>query len=115
MAYLKKSRLSTRTARFLAFSDTSNGVMATSSAGHSKFAPRTFTNSLSNLQDRAGYSGVTSSAQQVREAQRHERERERLEREGPSQLADLTEEQREEINEAVSSMPIPSPPSPSML
>ena len=94
--------------------------MATSSAGHSKFAPRTFTNSLSNLPDRVGYSGVTSSAQQVREAQRHERERERaererLEREGPSQLADLTEEQREEINEAVSFMLIPSPPSPSTL
>ncbi len=80
--------------------------MAATSTGHTKFAPRTYTSSLSNVPDRAGFGG-SSNGHQTREAQRLERERERaerdrLEREGPNQLAELSEEQREEINEAVS-------------
>jgi hypothetical protein len=56
----------------------------------------------------AGGLGTGATTQQQREAQRLERERnereerERLERAGLAQLSDLSEEQREEINEAVS-------------
>jgi hypothetical protein len=67
----------------------------------------------------AGGLGTGATTQQQREAQRLERERnereerERLERAGLAQLSDLSEEQREEINEAVSqaqsefSVPLP--------
>lgn len=70
------------------------------------FPPRSF-NALGKLPDRtaAGGFGAQMSAQQ-REAQRQERERERiekerLERESQDQMNQLTEEQKEEINEAV--------------
>ncbi|KAI9846243.1 MAG: Calcium-binding component of the spindle pole body (SPB) half-bridge [Sclerophora amabilis] len=72
--------------------------------------------SLGKLPDRSGGGGgaggtgfgvstTASAAHQTRESQRQERERvererERLEKEGPGQLAELTEEQREEISEA---------------
>ncbi|KAI9887282.1 MAG: Calcium-binding component of the spindle pole body (SPB) half-bridge [Watsoniomyces obsoletus] len=57
-----------------------------------------------SLTKRTVFSG-SSNTHQTREAQRLERERERaererLEREGLNQLAELSEEQREEINEA---------------
>jgi hypothetical protein len=60
----------------------------------------------------AGGLGSGATTQQQREAQRLERERsereerERLERAGLAQLSDLSEEQREEINEAVSQAPL---------
>lgn len=56
----------------------------------------------------AGGFGSTAKTQQRLEAERIERERneraerERMERAGQSQLGELSEEQREEINEAVS-------------
>lgn len=59
--------------------------------------------------------GASTSQQAAREAARLERERERerervererLEREGQSGLSELTEEQREEINEAVYPPPL---------
>ncbi|KAI4135511.1 MAG: hypothetical protein LQ347_000619 [Umbilicaria vellea] len=61
---------------------------------------------MGKLPDRTiGAAFGASTTQQQREAQRLERERERLEKErieraGQNQLAELTEEQREEINEA---------------
>lgn len=68
---------------------------------HSNFA-RNFKGSLP---DRSTAFGMSSNAQQ-REAQRVDRERERvekekLEREGQEQLEQLSQEQREEIDEAV--------------
>lgn len=66
---------------------------------------------MGKLPDRTiGAAFGASTTQQQREAQRLERERERLEKErieraGQNQLAELTEEQREEINEAVYSIP----------
>ncbi|MCJ1481735.1 Calcium-binding component of the spindle pole body (SPB) half-bridge [Schaereria dolodes] len=84
--------------------------MASSSA-HPTFPARPFSGALGKLPDRAlaGAFGA-STAQQQREAQRQERERERLEqerleRERRDPMSQLTEEQREEINEAVWSSP----------
>ena len=57
----------------------------------------------------SGLNRGAATTQQHREAQRLERERaeraerERMERAGQSSLGELSEEQREEINEAVSS------------
>lgn len=80
-----------------------------STSTHPTFAPRPYPSSLGKLPERSatGYGHQQQQQQQARDAQRLERERERaererLEREGSSQLAELTEEQREEINEAVS-------------
>ncbi|MCJ1375046.1 Calcium-binding component of the spindle pole body (SPB) half-bridge [Loxospora ochrophaea] len=79
--------------------------MASSSA-HPSFPSKPYGSAYSKLPDRSlGAFGASTAQQQQREAQRQERERERLERErmereGQSQLAELTEEQREEINEA---------------
>lgn len=81
--------------------------MASSSA-HPPFQQRPYTTALSKQQDRAGISTFpgpgTTAAQTVqqreREAQAQRADRERLEREGAAQLAQLSEEQREEINEA---------------
>ena len=82
--------------------------MASSSA-HPSFPTRPYTSTLGKLHDRTGGIGPfgSSTTQAHREAQRLDRERERaererIEREGQNQLAGLTEEQREEINEAVS-------------
>ena len=81
-------------------------TMASSSA-HTAFSRQPFNSNLSKLPDRSlsNAFGATSTAQ-AREAQRIERdrerqERERLEREGQGQMNDITEEQKEEINEAV--------------
>lgn len=74
---------------------------------------RPYPSTLGKLPDRGaagggsgGFLGASSTAHHAREAQRLERERERaererLEREGNHQFAELSEEQREEINEAV--------------
>lgn len=77
------------------------------SSAHPSFPQRTFNTNLGKLPDRStgGVFGTSTTAQQ-REAQRIERERERLEkerleREGTGQMNQLTEEQKEEINEAV--------------
>ena len=72
------------------------------SAAQSTFAR----NFKGGLPDRPAAFGMSSNAQQ-RESQRIDRERERLEkerleREGQEQLEQLTQEQREEIDEAVS-------------
>ncbi len=102
--------------------------MASSSATHAPFTSRGYNPSaLGKLPDRTGgggggaYGGAPppppppntssaatagaatnpSSAAAAAAAAHQARERERLEREGPGQLAELTEEQREEINEAV--------------
>lgn len=89
--------------------------MASSSA-HPSFPSRPYASTLGKLPDRTG--GVapfgSSTTQAHRDAQRQERERERaererIEREGQKQLAELTEEQREEINEAVSRLHQRSP------
>ncbi|KAI9838335.1 MAG: hypothetical protein M1819_005603 [Sarea resinae] len=79
--------------------------MASSSA-HTSYPPRPYGSSLSKLPDRTagqpgfGTSSANASQAAAREAQRLERER--LEREGREGLAQLSEEQREEINEAFS-------------
>ncbi len=75
------------------------------SSAHSAFPPRAYgTNQLGKLPDRslAGAFGA-STTQQAREAQRKESERERAEKERAERekLNGLTEEQREEIKEAV--------------
>ena len=79
--------------------------MASSSA-HPSFASRPYTSNLGKLPDRSAAGFGSSSGHQAREAQRLERERERAERERleTNPLAELTEEQREEINEAVSTL-----------
>jgi len=80
-----------------------------SSTAHPSFPTRPYASNLGKLPDRtSGAAFGASTTQAHREAQRLERERERaererLEREGQNQLAELTEEQREEINEAVGS------------
>jgi len=75
-----------------------------SSAAHPSFPSRPYgSTNLGKLPDRSiGAAFGASTTQQQREVQRQERERERLEkeREGQNQLAELSEEQREEINEA---------------
>lgn len=61
----------------------------------------------------AGF-GAGANTQQNREAQRLERERaeraerERMDRAGQTSLGELSEEQREEINEAVRNLPFSS-------
>ncbi|MCJ1410398.1 Calcium-binding component of the spindle pole body (SPB) half-bridge [Ptychographa xylographoides] len=74
-----------------------------SSSTHPSFPQRPYNANLGKLPDRTAFN-TTSTAQQ-REAQRLERERERLEkerleREGQDPMNQLSEEQREEINEA---------------
>lgn len=85
--------------------------MASSSAQPS-FPPRPYNSALGKLPERSGFAPL-STAQQ-REAQRREQlEKERLEREGQDPMNQLSEEQREEINEAVSmhlGIPLPSYP-----
>ena len=82
-----------------------------SSTAHPSFPSRPYGTNLGKLPDRTiGAAFGASTTQQQREAQRLERERERvekerIEREGQNQLAELTEEQREEINEAVRPTP----------
>ena len=82
--------------------------MASSSA-HPTFPQRSFNANLGKLPDRSlGGAFAASTAAQQREAQRLERERDRLEkerldRENQDPMSQLTEEQREEINEAVRS------------
>ena len=77
-----------------------------SQGSHPVFPPRsTYAQPLGKLPDRSANFGPQVGHVQ-RDVQRQERERERaererLQREGGSQLAELTEEQREEINEAV--------------
>lgn len=88
--------------------------MASSSA-HPTFPQRTFNTNLGKLPDRGPAPTFgTSTTAQAREAQRLERERdrlekERLEREGQDQLS---EEQKEEINEAVPPPPFLRPVQP---
>ncbi|SLM39096.1 cell division control protein cdc31 [Lasallia pustulata] len=67
-----------------------------SSAAHPSFPSRPYGTSLGKLPDRtSGAAFGASTAQQQRRV-----EKERIEREGQNHLAELTEEQREEINEA---------------
>ena len=81
-------------------------TMASSSA-HPAFPRQSFNANLSKLPDRSLSTAFgAASTVQAREAQRIERdrerqERERLEREGQDHMNQLTEEQKEEINEAV--------------
>ncbi|MCJ1404704.1 Calcium-binding component of the spindle pole body (SPB) half-bridge [Xylographa trunciseda] len=72
-----------------------------SSSTHPTFPPRPYNPALGKLPDRSGGFAPPSTAQ-AREAARLERqERERLEREGQQDpMGQLSEEQREEINEA---------------
>lgn len=100
-----------------------------SSTAHPPFGGRPYGSSLGKLPDRSGGGGIgaitavaggfPSTSTTSREAQQRlerereraaerERERERLEREGNNQFGELTEEQREEINEAVCSLPASS-------
>jgi hypothetical protein len=85
------------------------------SSSHPAFPPtssRPYGSSLGKLPDRTsmtpqgtGVGGAfgSSMSHQHREVQRHERERQdRLQRGGENEFAELSEEQREEINEAVS-------------
>ena len=78
--------------------------MASSSA-HPVFPQRPYSTNLGKLPERGAF-GSNSQAQQ-RDVQRAERERERererqqKEREGQDPMSQLTEEQKEEINEAV--------------
>ena len=78
--------------------------MASSAAAHSSFPSRPYASNLGKLPDRSAGFGA-SGGHANREAQRLERERAEREREGGNQLGELTEEQREEINEAVSLYP----------
>ncbi|MCJ1381277.1 Calcium-binding component of the spindle pole body (SPB) half-bridge [Xylographa soralifera] len=76
-----------------------------SSSTHPSFPPRPYNPTLGKLPDRSGGGGggfAPPSTAQAREAARLERqERERLEREGQQDaMGQLSEEQREEINEA---------------
>ena len=75
------------------------------SSAHSAFPPRAYgTNQLGKLPDRSlGGAFGASTTQQARDAQRKESERERAEKERMERekLNALTEEQREEIKEAV--------------
>ncbi|MCJ1320760.1 Calcium-binding component of the spindle pole body (SPB) half-bridge [Xylographa vitiligo] len=75
-----------------------------SSSTHPAFPPRPYNAALGKLPDRSGGFAPASTAQarEAREAARLERlERERLEREGQQDpMGQLSEEQREEINEA---------------
>ncbi|KAI9806070.1 MAG: Calcium-binding component of the spindle pole body (SPB) half-bridge [Piccolia ochrophora] len=78
--------------------------MASSSA-HPSFQPRgSYPTALSKLPDRTpGFNpagGHQSRDSQRQERERERAERERLQREGRERQAELTEEQREEINEA---------------
>ena len=75
------------------------------SSAHPTFPTRPYTSTLGKLPDRSTMNapfGAASTAQQ-REAQRAERERERLEKERleREEQNQLSEEQREEIREAV--------------
>ncbi|KAI9825436.1 MAG: Calcium-binding component of the spindle pole body (SPB) half-bridge [Thelocarpon impressellum] len=85
--------------------------MASSVAAHQAFPSRPFgANLAGKMPDRnpggGGGGGVVGAGFRESQQQQHQRqereraERERLEREGGSALAELTEEQREEINEA---------------
>ncbi|KAI9814648.1 MAG: Calcium-binding component of the spindle pole body (SPB) half-bridge [Pycnora praestabilis] len=77
-----------------------------SSSTHPTLQTRPYSSTLGKLPDRTNVPAFgASTAQQQREAQRQERERERaererIEREGQNGLAELSEEQREEIDEA---------------
>ena len=74
------------------------------SSAHPSFPPRQYGSNLGKLPDRSlGATFGASTAQQKREHERAERERERLERERieREEQNQLTEEQREEIKEAV--------------
>ena len=75
------------------------------SSAHSAFPTRAYgTNQLGKLPDRSlGGAFGASTTQQARDAQRKESERERAEKERAERerLNALTEEQREEIKEAV--------------
>ena len=82
-------------------------MRAMASSSHPVFPRQPFNQNLTKLPDRSLSTafGATSTAQ-AREAQRLERdrerqERERLEREGQDHMNQITEEQKEEINEAV--------------
>ena len=79
--------------------------MASSSA-HPSLPLRPYSSALGKFPDRSGGAFGAQTTAQQREAQRQERERERLEkerldREGQDPMNQLTEEQKEEINEAV--------------
>ena len=77
-----------------------------SSSAHPAFPSRQYPSNLGKLPDRSlGTTFGASTAQQKREQERAERERERLEQEriAREEANQLTEEQREEIKEAVSS------------
>ena len=74
------------------------------SSSHPSFPPRSYGGNLGKLPDRSLGAAFGSSTQQQREKERQERERERLEKERIERedQSQLTEEQREEIKEAVS-------------
>ncbi|KAI9678796.1 MAG: Calcium-binding component of the spindle pole body (SPB) half-bridge [Caeruleum heppii] len=83
--------------------------MASAAAAHPSFPSRSYGPNLGKLPDRSVAFGSSSRADPNRDGgvprpdRNHERaERERLEREGQSALAELSDEQREEITEAFS-------------
>ncbi|MCJ1472233.1 Calcium-binding component of the spindle pole body (SPB) half-bridge [Lambiella insularis] len=79
------------------------------SSAQPSFPPRTYPSALSKLPERSAFA-PPSTAQQRDAARREQAEKERLEREGHDPMNQLSEEQREEINEAVRSPPLPSSP-----
>jgi len=77
------------------------------SSAHPSFPSRQYGSNLGKLPDRSlGTTFGASTAQQKREHERAERERERLERDRieREEQNQLTEEQKEEIKEAVSNI-----------
>jgi len=69
-----------------------------SSSTHPSFPQRTYNTNLSKLPERTAFAPpTTAQAREARETQRLSRERDRQE---PDPMTQLTEEQREEINEA---------------
>jgi centrin-3 len=94
--------------------------MASAGPSHPSFPARPYSSTLhGKIPDRSGPSFAASSRENAR-LERERQERERAQREAAQQvagssnpLANITDEQREEINEAVRSplnQPRPSPP-----
>ena len=95
-------------------------MASTTTAQHPSFSTRPFLSKAPHAQSHASQPQTTTTTNSRAEAQRQaterdrERdrmaERERLERDGANHLAELTEEQRDEINEAVCLSPSPTLP-----
>jgi hypothetical protein len=78
------------------------------SSANPPFSHRGFNTNLGKLPERSTFGAPTTAQQQRLERERERLEKERLEREGPDSFNQLSDEQREEINEAVRRSPRPS-------